>query len=48
MELFEERTRRYDPPLKDTLRNLVREMSLQPPIDEEFWGEWIEQNIRSN
>jgi len=28
--------------MKDTLRNLVKEMQLQPPIDEEFWEEWIE------
>ena len=48
MELLEERTRRFDPSLRDTLWNLIKDMNLQPPIDEEFWGEWIEQNVKSD
>jgi len=45
---MDDRMQWYDPPLKDTLRNLAKELNLAPPVDEEFWGEWIEQNIQSN
>ncbi len=45
MEMYDIREKRFDPPLMDTLEYLLDTLKLKPPEDEEFWGEWIEENI---
>jgi hypothetical protein len=46
--VYHDRLKRYDPPLIETLRLLSKEMNVAPAEDDEFWGEWIEEIVRTD